>query len=415
MDYPTSEKRLHIPSQGTLANPARLAQLSEIYRSGLLDDVVPFWTRHAIDSEYGGFLSCLDREGNLIDTDKSVWVQGRMTWLFATLFSEVEPREEWLAYATSGARFLQQHGFDEDGRMFFHLTREGIPLRKRRYFFSECFAIMGYAAFARASGEEIWKDRAQALFARVVEYVSHPELLPAKHTGARPSRAFSVPMILLITAQVLRKTMQDPLLEYWIDHSITMIEEFFVKDELEVVLETAGLDGQVLDHFDGRLLNPGHAIEGAWFILMEAKRRNDDPRLIALGTKMIDWMWARGWDSEYGGLLYYRDLRDLPIQEYWHDMKFWWPHNETIIATLLAWQITRDEKYLQWHEQVHDWSYHHFPDPEFGEWYGYLHRDGRISSTLKGNMWKSAFHLPRMQLVSWQILEEELTSSTIRA
>ena len=86
-------------------------------------------------------------------------------------------------------------------------------------------------------------------------------------------------------------------------------------------------------------------------------------------------------------------------------MKFWWPHNETIIATLMAYQLTGDPKYLSWHRQVHDWTYRHFPDPEYGEWFGYLHRDGRLSVPLKGNLWKGPFHIPRMQMVASKILE----------
>jgi len=171
------------------------------------------------------------------------------------------------------------------------------------------------------------------------------------------------------------------------------------------VMETVAPDGSVIDHFDGRTLNPGHAIEAAWFVMREGKLRGDR-ELVALGCRMLDWMWERGWDPDYGGVLYFVDLRGLPVQEYWHDMKFWWPQNETIIATLLAYQLTGEEKYARRHQAIHDWAYAHFPDPQYGEWYGYLHRDGRLSVRLKGNLWKGAFHLPRMQLVCWKLLEE---------
>lgn len=389
-------------------NLDQLTRLRNLYRDGLLDDVVPFWSRHSIDREFGGFITSLDREGRIIDTDKAIWPQGRMAWLFATLYSTVEPRDEWLSFAHSGVNFLTAHGFDSDDRMFFRVTREGLPIRKRRYYFSECFTCMAFAALARATRDEILAARARTLFARIIDYTLHPNLLPAKETVHRPSQGLAIPMIVLATAQVLRETIGDPLAEAWTLRSIDLIEHFFVKDEYEAVLETVGRDGEILDHFDGRLLNPGHAIEAAWFILKEAKHRGGDPRLLRLGTKMLDWMLARGWDNEFGGMLYYRDLHDLPIQEYWHDMKFWWPHNEAIIATLLAWQLTREEKYFVWLERLNAWSYEKFADPEFGEWFGYLRRDGSISSSLKGNMWKSAFHLPRMQLVCWQILDEEL-------
>jgi N-acylglucosamine 2-epimerase len=191
----------------------------------------------------------------------------------------------------------------------------------------------------------------------------------------------------------------------WIDRSIAEIERDFMKPEHEAVMETVAPDGGVIDHFDGRMLNPGHAIECAWFILHEGRLRGD-PRLVRLGLTILDWMWQRGWDDEFGGLFYFRDLHGLPVQEYWHDMKFWWPHNEAIIATLLAWQLTGDRKYARWHRMAHDWSFAHFPDREFGEWYGYLHRDGRVSVRLKGNMWKGPFHLPRMLWYCWRLLGE---------
>ena len=169
-------------------------------------------------------------------------------------------------------------------------------------------------------------------------------------------------------------------------------------------METVGTRGEFLNYFDGRTLNPGHAIEAAWFIMWEGKLRHDS-ELISLGCQMLDWMWKRGWDDEYGGILYFVDVSGLPVQEYWHDMKFWWPQNETLIATLLAFVLTDDPKYARWHQQIHNWAFQHFPDPQHGEWFGYLHRDGRISSRLKGNLWKGPFHLPRMQLICSQLLE----------
>ena len=202
-------------------------------------------------------------------------------------------------------------------------------------------------------------------------------------------------MIAIVTAQELRENLgDDTILHDWIDRCIEEIRRLFVKDDLQCVMEAVAPDGSVVDHFDGRLLNPGHAIEGAWFIMQEGKHRNDSS-LIRLGCKMLDWMWGRGWDLEHGGLFYFRDVFNKPVQEYWHDMKFWWPHNEALIATLLAYQLTGDTKYAEWHRSVYEWSFDHFSDKVHGEWFGYLHRDGRVSTSLKGNLWKSFFHHPR--------------------
>ena len=213
-------------------------------------------------------------------------------------------------------------------------------------------------------------------------------------------------MITIVTAQELRSNLGgDPIFDHWINRCIDEIRQWFVKPEVQVVMESVAPNGDIVDHFDGRLLNPGHAMEGAWFIMNEGHARNDTS-LIRLGCEMLEFMWERGWDKEYGGLFYFRDLYHKPVQEYWQDMKFWWPHDEAIIATLLAYELTGQEKYARWHQQVHDWSHHYFADASYGEWYGYLHRDGRPATTTKGNLWKSFFHHPRMQWMCSMLLTQ---------
>ena len=386
--------------------PERQRELIATYRDGLLNDTLPFWTRHGVDREHGGFFTSLDRDGAVIDDDKAIWPQGRFTWLLATLYATVEPRPEWLELARHGIDFLERHGFDEDGRMFFLVTRDGRPLRKRRYVFSEAFACMAFAAYARAAGSGLHAGRARTLFDRFTAYSFTAGGIPPKTDAAvRPMKSIGPLMITINLAQVLRASIGFEEAGAWIDRCVAEIREDFVKAEREVVMENVGPGGEVLDHFDGRLLNPGHAIEAAWFILHEASCRGGDADLVSLGTTMLDWMWSRGWDEAHGGLFSFRDLEGKPVQEYWHDMKFWWPHNEAVIATLLAHLLTGDARYERWHRLVHDWSHEHFPDPLHGEWFGYLHRDGSLSVPLKGNHWKGPFHLPRMQLSCWQMLE----------
>jgi len=378
----------------------RIEQLERVYRAALLNDVVPFWLKHGLDLEHGGILTCLDRDGSILDTDKSVWFQGRAAWMFATLYNTVEKRPEWLEAARSCVEFSRTHCFAPNGKMYFTVTREGKPLRMRRYVFSESFAAIANAAYARATGEARAADDAVKTFATYLRYSFTPGFMAPKYEPTRPTQGIGAHMIAIVTAQELRANLGDVKVSSrtcteWIDHSIAAIERDFVKPEHEAVMEVVGPKGEIIDHHDGRTLNPGHAIEAAWFILHEGKSRGDW-KLIQTGLTILRWMWRRGWDQEFGGLFYFRDLRGLPVQEYWHDMKFWWPHNEAVIASLLAWQLTGDAKYARWHRLVHDWSFKHFADPDLGEWYGYLHRDGSISSRAKGTMYKGPFHLPRM-------------------
>ncbi len=395
-------------STPSIMTPDRVASLLATYRDGLLNSTLPFWFPRAVDETCGGFMFARDRDGTLIDTDKGIWQQGRASWLLATLYCEVEPRAEWLEWSRHGIDFLRRYGFDDDGRMFFLVTREGRPLRKRRYIFSETFMIAALAAYGRAAKDAGAVEEAYRLYRQVLGYLDTPGVLPPKwDPEVRPMKGLAVPMIMIVTAQILRDAMDDPsFCNQWIDHFIDEIRRDFMHPELETVLETVGPNGEFLDHFDGRTLNPGHSIEAAWFIIREARFRGNDPDLLRTGLTILDWMWARGWDRENGGMTYFVDVKGLPVQEYWHDMKFWWPQNEAIIATLMAYQATGDEKYARWHQMIHDWTYARFPDREYGEWFGYLHRDGRISSPIKGNWWKAAFHVPRMELTCWKLMEE---------
>ena len=398
-------------------SPARLIELRSAYRDGLLNDTFPFWLRHGPDRDHGGLFGALDRDGSVIDTDKAVWIQGRAAWTFANACHSIEKRDEWLAVSRSCLEFIREHCHGPDGKLYFTVTREGRPLRMRRYVFSESFAAIGSAAYARASGDARAAEDAVRFFATYLRHSFTPGVMPPKtDPDVRPMQGAGTLFITIATAQEVRAALGDITVggatcTQWIDRSIATVERDFYHPELRAMMETVGPEGAIIDHFDGRTLNPGHALECAWFILHEAKLRNRDPRLLKLGLGILDCMWDRGWDREFGGILYFTDLKGLPVQEYWAEMKFWWPHNEAVIATLLAWQLTGDPKYAEWHGLVHDWAHRIFPDRQHGEWFGQARRDGRIATHLKGSMWKGPFHLPRMQHYCWNLTEELLRDS----
>ena len=150
-----------IPGMSDLLTAAGRARLAGFYQDTLRCDVVPFWLRHGMDRQHGGIFTALDRDGSLLDTDKSVWFQGRAGWNFSTLFNTVEPRGDWLDAARSCVEFSLRHCHGPGGKMWFPVTREGAPLRMRRYVFSEAFAAISYAAYAMATGDPEMDRRQQ--------------------------------------------------------------------------------------------------------------------------------------------------------------------------------------------------------------------------------------------------------------
>jgi len=385
----------------------KLEQLSGFYKRHLLENVLPWWETRFVDREHGGFLVYRDADGALLSTDKPIWVMGRITWMWSRLYNTVEKKPDWLDIGAQGIDFLLEHGFDTDGRMFFSVTKEGLPLRKRRYLYAETFAAIAFAEYARAVQSEELLERAREIYRLILMYHRTPGLLPPKVIPAtRQMRGHGMNMILIVTSQIMRKA--DPhnreIYDDTINRAIDEIFNFLVKPEKQCLLEAVLANGKILDTPEGRTVLPGHAIETAWFIMEEATERGDGA-LLKEALRILEWSLQKGWDPEFGGILYYVDCDGKPAEPYEHELKLWWVHNEALYATLLAYYLTGEDEWLGWFKKLHDWSFTHFPDTKHGEWFGYLRRDGTVSSPVKGNLWKGPFHLPRSLLNCWQLLE----------
>lgn len=383
-----------------------LNSLRNLYKHTLLDDVVPFWLRYSLDHEYGGYLHYLDRAGSVFNTDKGMWIQCRETWLFSKLYNTIEKKKEWLDASKLGYDFIVKHGFDSDGRMFFELTRDGRPLRKRRYLFAECFGVMAFVEYYKATKDEKAFQLAKDTYRLITRLYKNPDSStpPKIFPQTRITKSLAMRMMLICISQEIRKIDNDPLYEEVIDDSLYQILNHFLKRDKRALLETVGPNGEFLDSPEGRCVNPGHSIEVAWFIIHEGMHRNNSS-LIESALDILDWSLDLGWDKRHGGILYFVDVEGKPPMQLEWDMKLWWPHTEALYALLLAYYLTKEESYANWYKKVHDWAFSHFPDREYGEWFGYLHYDGSLANSLKGSLWKGPFHLPRTLLQGWKLLE----------
>lgn len=381
---------------------------AESYKKDLTENIMPFWMKYGLDRENGGVYTCVDRDGSLMDTTKSVWFQGRFAFICSFAYNNVEKNQEWLDAAKSTLEFIEKHCFDEQGHMYFSVTAEGKPLRKRRYVFSETFAAIAMSEYALATGDQHWAKRAIQVFEDTQRFLATPGFLPAKFEADVKLQGHSIVMILINVGSCIRKVVNDPKLTQQIDESIEKLKKYFIHPEFKCLLETVGENGEFIDTNMTRTINPGHCIETSWFIMEEAKLRCWDKPMLDMALQVFDWSWDWGWDKQYGGIINFRDCKNLPSQDYSQDMKFWWPQCETIIASLYAYLGTGDEKYLYRHERISEWTYAHFPDAEYGEWYGYLHRDGTVAQPAKGNLYKGPFHIPRMMIKGYMLCQEIL-------
>ena len=361
------------------------------YKADLTGNIMPFWMEHGWDRKNGGVYTCVDRDGSLMDTTKSVWFQGRFAFICAFAYNNVERNQQWLDAAKSTLDFIEKYCFDKDGHMYFSITADGRPLRKRRYVFSETFAAIAMSEYSLATGDKSYAEKAMKIFEDTQRFLATPGFLEAKFEPTVNLQSHSIIMILINVGSRIRAVIDDPKLTEQIDESIAKLKKYFMHPEFKALLESVGPNGEFVDTNMTRTINPGHCIETSWFIMEESRLRGWDKDLLDTALTIFNWSWDWGWDKQYGGIINFRDCRNLPQQDYSQDMKFWWPQCEAIIASLYAYLATGDDEYLYRHQRISEWTYAHFPDKQFGEWYGYLHRDGTVAQPAKGNLFKGPF------------------------
>ena len=367
------------------------------FKKDLVSTILPFWLK-CIDYDNGGIFTCADREGNIYGTDKSVWFQGRALWSFSKAYNLIDQNPEYLKACRAIYDFLPKCT-DTDGRMFFTVTADGRELQKRRYYFSETFAAIGCAQFYKATGDKAVLESAEKYFDIAYkcfrgEIKNQPKINPANN----PCKALSPVMIMLSTAQEMRSLdgkydKYNPIVQECLDE---ILHGGFLKEN--ALFESVSTSGEFVDTPNGRIVNPGHSLEAAWFVMSEGLLSGND-EAIALAKKIIDITLPMGIDPKHGGIIAFTDVSGKPPVQLEWDMKLWWPQCEAMIALRMAHDIFGEDKYLDAYNALKKLCEECFIDAQCGEWYGYLHYDNTPSTTLKGNIFKGPFHIPRFYMV----------------
>jgi N-acylglucosamine 2-epimerase len=380
--------------------------LATLYKDELLNNVMPFWLDKSQDTKFGGYFTCLDRYGNVFDTDKFVWLQGREVWMFSMLYNNLEKNPDWLKCALQGGEFLKKFGHDGNLNWYFSLTQEGKPIIEPYNIFSYTFATMAFGQLSKATGNQEYAEVARKTFEIILSKVNNPKGKWNKaYPGTRNLKNFALPMILCNLALEIEHLLEPEYLRKTIDTCIHEVMDVFYRPELGLIVESITVDNKLSDTFEGRVLNPGHAIEAMWFI-MDLGERLNNPELIEKAAKIAVQMTEYGWDKKYGGIFYFLDMKGYPTQQLEWDQKLWWVHIETLISMAKGYQLTKSQECLKWFEIIHEYTWEHFKDKEYPEWYGYLNRQGEVLLPLKGGKWKGCFHVPRGLYQVWKTLEK---------
>lgn len=384
----------------------RFSTYKKLYKDNLLNDVIPFWEKYSKDEDFGGYYTCLRGNGDVYDTDKFVWLQCRQVWTFAKLYNEVENNKQWLDFAKHGSEFLEKYGRSAKGDWYFSLDRKGAPLTQPYNIFSDCFATMAYGQLEKATGERKYAQIAKETFNSIISRQTNSKgKYDKSFPGTRDLENFALPMILSNLVLEIEHLLDKETVN---DHLINVKDKIlntFYKAEYGIILENVGKQGELVDSFKGRLVNPGHGLEAMWF-LMDVGVKTEDKKLIEQCVGITLSTLEYGWDKDNGGLFYFLDVKGHPPEQLEWDQKLWWPHIEAMIACLKGYYLTGNKECWTWFEKLHEYTWNSFVDKQNGEWYGYLNREGKVFQDMKGGKWKGCFHVPRGMFLLWRLMEK---------
>ncbi len=385
--------------------PVDFRVIAQKYKTELTGNILPFWAAHSRDDINGGYFNCIDGKGKVFDTDKFIWLQARQVWCFSTMYLKVEDNSEWFKLALHGADFLEKWGRDDNGNWYFSLTADGRPLIQPYNIFSDCFAAMAFSALYKICPEERYRQIALHTFENILKRQHNWRGIYNKsYPGTRPLKSFSLPMILSNLALEMEHLLGKERVDSFIPAVVHEVMEVFYQPKQGLIVEHVNEDGSTCDSFEGRLVNPGHGIEAMWF-MMDLGTRMNDQALVEKAKDIVLSTLEFGWDKTYGGIFYFMDIKGHPTQQLEWDQKLWWVHVEALVALARGYALTGDDRCAAWFKKVHTYTWEHFKDPAYGEWFGYLNRRGEVLLDVKGGKWKGCFHIPRALYQVWKTLE----------
>jgi N-acylglucosamine 2-epimerase len=262
---------------------------------------------------------------------------------------------------------------------------------------------MAFSQYGLAASDEEAKALALATYNNIIRRRDNPKGIYSKAVpGTRHLKSLALPMILANLSLELEWLLPGDALEETLETCRSDVTTIFMDQDRGLLFEHVAPDGSHVDCFDGRLINPGHGIEAMWFLMDIARRRNDQP-LIELAVDVTLNTLNFGWDAKHGGVFYFMDVQGKPPQQLEWDQKLWWVHLECLVALAMGYALTGRQACWEWYERIHEYAWPRFADPEHGEWFGYLNRQGERLLDLKGGKWKGCFHVPRALLLCHQM------------
>ena len=375
--------------------PMELKNLREFHRSFFQNNLIPYWYKHGIDHELGGFTNCIQDDGTQISDDKYMWSQGRGLWTFAHYYRHYDRSDTPRKIVEKTRDFLLEHARDEKGEWAYRLSRTGERLERSTSIYGDIFAAYGVHECARALEDDETFDVAAVTMRKVMERIRQPDFTDVAPFVLKPGyRLQGVFFLTLSVLTPLLEDRQDAQFEEDAAWCVQRIVDKHMDPVRRLNVEMLDPDDAPADFPQGRDYVPGHGVECAWILMLEARRKNDE-ELLRKALTILRWHLEVGWDEECGGIFWWLNIDgEEPFEKNW-TYKLWWPHAESLLACILGYELSGEAWCMDWYWKMHEYSFNTFTDRENGEWHQRMDRHGNLTTETLVLPVKDPFHLPR--------------------
>ena len=371
-----------------------------------LDNILEYWSKHAIDQKKGGFIGQIDcNEYKNFEAEKGSVLNARILWSFSAAYA-ITKNEDHKRLAKKAFEYITTHFYDSEfGGIYWSINADTSPKDTKNQIYALAFTIYGMSEYHAISKDEKALKYSILLYKKIQEYSYDPinkgyfeaftrdwqpiADLRLSDKDANEKKTMNTHLHIVEAFANLYKVWNYETLKNDIVELLEVIETHFINEKT----------GHLKLFFDENwiekpdVISYGHDIEAAWLLLQSAQISGDEAlieRYKKYAILMTD-ATLEGIDSNDGGLWYELEPEENKLMA----EKHWWPQAELMIGFFNAFQLTSDQKYLD--VVLKNWEFvkQYILDKKNGEWIWGINADYSLIEKDKAGFWKCPYHNSR--------------------